>query len=90
MQSQIVPNQRGAFAVRSPLDDFTAGGLQPDGGLPSSFADAAWCGFGASDFPKFCQLGMNEPPELGPQPFLRGSRGPSFGNISKTDSVVGW
>ena len=41
MQSQIVPNQRGAFAVRSPLDDFTAGSLQPDGGLPSSFTDAA-------------------------------------------------
>ena len=53
MQSQIVPNQRGAFAVRFPLDDFTADSLQPDGGLPSSFADAAWCGFGASDFPKF-------------------------------------
>jgi len=34
-------NQRGAFAVRSPLDDFTAGSLQPDGGLPSSFTDAA-------------------------------------------------
>ena len=35
-------------------------------------------------------MGMNEPPELGQQPFLREAGGPSFGNISKTDSVVDW
>ena len=41
-------------------------------------------------FRSFCQLRMNEPPELGQQPFLREAGGRSFGNISKTDSVVDW